>query len=290
MPERGDVVLGELSTGKVLFVKESSFDSISDIDLTKYEILGVVYKRDGVDVKFVYTQNASKVWCERWIFALTVTEGTTEGTLAVNDSSAWGTFTVYSIPITAYADTAEGKATLVSELNAFFRNTNNPVFQTQDWLAYVDDDGKVCLSHAFTDYRQPSATYKPASSTINRGGGGFTVANNVLPEIPSIANILCKSGASGGTRAISSWTKAMAYFRDDLSSADYNPSSNVTSIKRGNPVCLPAYLGTSSYRKDGDTQLDYCSLLRETYGEGEQGWLKFMKSCLPVYPTDWGNN
>ena len=31
------------------------------------------------------------------------------------------------------------------------------------------------------------------------------------------------------------------------------------------------------------------AFLRSVYGEGEAGWKKFMESCLPVIPTDWGN-
>ena len=48
-------------------------------------------------------------------------------------------------------------------------------------------------------------------------------------------------------------------------------------------ICLPGYLGTSQY------QSDHCAFLRSIYGEGEAGWLKFMQSCLPVLPSDWGN-
>ena len=90
-------------------------------------------------------------------------------------------------------------------------------------------------------------------------------------------------GGTGGEGAISSWPIALAYFRADNSSTTYNPSSDVTDIKRGYPICLPGYLGTSTY------QSDHCAALRAVYGEGEAGWLKFMESCLPVVPSDFGN-
>lgn len=77
--------------------------------------------------------------------------------------------------------------------------------------------------------------------------------------------------------------QALAYFRNDSSSSYYNPTNIVTSVKVTYPICLPAYLGISSYR-DGDK----CSFLRSVYGEGEEGWKKFIKSFLPVYPTDYG--
>ena len=57
----------------------------------------------------------------------------------------------------------------------------------------------------------------------------------------------------------------------------------MTSVKRGYPICLPGYLGTSQY------QSDHCAYLRSVYGEGEQGWLKFMASFLPVRPTEYGS-
>ena len=76
----------------------------------------------------------------------------------------------------------------------------------------------------------------------------------------------------------------MYYFRADNSSTSYNPSSDITSVKRNYPICLPGYLGTSKY------QSDHCAFLRSVYGEGEEGWLKFMKSFLPVRPTQYGAN
>ena len=80
------------------------------------------------------------------------------------------------------------------------------------------------------------------------------------------------------------WARALAYFRNDNASTTYNPSSDVASVKRGYPICLPGYLGTSQY------QSDHCAYLRSIYGEGEQGWLKFMASFLPVRPTEYGSN
>ena len=77
--------------------------------------------------------------------------------------------------------------------------------------------------------------------------------------------------------------KALAKYRNDNSSLNYNPTNVVTSVKITYPICLPAYLGISSYR-DGDK----CAFLRSVYGEGEEGWKRFMNSFLPVYPTDYG--
>lgn len=271
LPERGDVALGELKTKKVLFLKEDSFNGIADIDLTKYEVLGVVFKRDGNEVKFVYTENALKTWCERYAFKLTgyTLDGTERtGVLTVRTANDWATGVDYTITYQATTMTE-----LVTQLNSYF-SANTP-FTTQDWVAEVVDDTYVNLHFALTDYRQASNTAK----------SGFALTANCLPEIPSLANMLRKSGTVGGAGAISSMTKALVYFRNDINSASYNPTSNVTSVKTIYPICLPGYLGTSQYSGGADR----CALLREVYGEGEKGWLKFMESCLPVYPTDWGN-
>lgn len=284
VPERGDICLGDLSTKRVLFAKADSVKGLADIDQTKYEINGVVAARNGNDVLIVFKENATKTFSDRYQFSLAVTAGTTAGKLAVNDASGWGAYTVYTIPITAFEDSDEGKATLVDELNDFFRDTTNPVFQTQDWVAELGEDGEVNINFAFVDSRQASVTYNPGTGAVNRGSDGFTIAANFMPDVPYFANVLRKSGYAGADGAVSNMARAMTYFRQDINNATYNPTSNVTSVKRNYPVCLPGYLGTSQYSGG-----DRCALLRATYGEGEQGWLKFLQSCLPVYPTEWGN-
>ena len=90
------------------------------------------------------------------------------------------------------------------------------------------------------------------------------------------------NGQRSGEGTITNWDRAIAYFRNDNSSTTYNPASDVTSPKMSYPICLPGYLGTSQY------QSDHCAALRAIYGEGEEGWLKFMASFLPVRPTSYG--
>ena len=280
VPERGDVILGELKTKKTVYLKADSFNSLSDIDQTKYEIRDVVFKRDGNIVKGVATTNASKTWCERYAFKLTgyTLDGADRtGVLSIRTVDAWGTAKDFTVSYNA--STIED---LVSQLNAYFSaNTqytpdggsamDNP-FKTQDWVAEIVD-GYINIHFSYTDYRQASNTAK----------SGFAFTANTLPEIAALANMLRKNGATGGEGAISSMTKALQYFRPDNSSTTYNPSTDVTSVKRSYPICLPGYLGTSTY------QSDHCAALRAIYGDGETGWLKFMESCRPVYPTDWGN-
>ena len=270
LPERGDVMLGVKATGEFVFLKENSFESVSDIDQTKYDIIGTVFKRDGNNVKFMNLINASAKWCERYAFKLTgyTLDGTTHtGKLNIWTAGSAARDTSYTLSYSA-----ETESGLVSELNRLFASSDYPALGSQDWFAELDDENNVIVSFDYV------ASYQAS----NTGSEGFTLTANTLPEIPALAKVLRKNGASGGEGAISSMTKALQYFRADLNNASYNPASDVTSVKRTYPICLPGYLGTSQY------QSDHCALLRQTYGEGEAGWLKFMESCLPVYPTEWG--
>ena len=271
-PRRGDAVLGNLETKKEVYVRQESLNSESDIDTSKYEIIGVVVARRGRKVLIAYYKNGPYKWSDRYSFKLTgyTLDGQTHtGVLGIREASnSWASNVNYTV---TYA--AASVEELVEQLNAFFQDTANPVFQTQDWAARLESDGTVTLHMAFTDYRQSSCA----------GSGGFTLTANLLPGAVAHVNMRRKHGGTGGEGAISSWTRALAYYRADNSSTTYNPASNVTSIRTAYPVCLPAYLGQSAY------QSDHCALLRQTYGEGETGWLRYMESCLPVYPTDFGN-
>ncbi len=294
LPKRGDICVGDLTTKEKLFIRLESLSALADIDQTKYEIQGAVVRRVGKDVTIVHkSRRDSKKWSDRYSFKLTgyTLDGTARtGVLKICDSSAWGTYKEYTISYNA--STA---AQLVTQLNAVFaadtityggEQVANP-FKAQDWYAQTgwnptdeNTDSVVSLHFAYADYRQAS----------NSGKSGFALTANLMPEVIARANVLRRHGGSGGEGVISSWYRALAYFRADNSTANYNPDSVVTSIKRAYPICLPGYLGKSSYRKDGQgNYIDYCANLRAVYGEGEEGWMKFMASCLPVAHADCGN-
>lgn len=268
LPKRGDIVLGDLSALKVLFVRNESVLSVSDIDTEKYEIIGVVVRRKGRKVLIAYKTNSGRKWSQRYSFKLTgyTLDGTDRtGTLNIRESSAWGTAIPYTI---SYNATTEDD--LCSQLNAYFTSTD--AFTTQDWYA-ENNDGEISLHFTFSDYRQAS----------NNGSAGFTLTANLLPDVVSLASMRRKHGGNGGEGAVSNYWRALYYFNSDNSSTTYNPNADVTSIRRTYPLCLPAYLGTSQY------QSDHCALLRATYGEGEDGWKKFIESCTAVVPCDFGN-
>ena len=253
------------------FVAVDTFSSTSF--MSNYTIVGVVAV--GVDhpdfrgkLVILHKNNTSKQWSAIYSFKLTgyTLDGTERtGTLTVRDSSNWGTGVDYVI--TYNASTVED---FVSQLNTYFKA--NAPFTTQNWRADADENDVVTLSFLYQDYRQAS----------NSAKSGFALEANLLPDIKASSDMYRMNGQRSGEGTITNWDRAIAYFRNDNSSTTYNPASDVTSPKMSYPICLPGYLGTSQY------QDDHCATLRAIYGEGEEGWLKFMASFLPVRPTSYG--
>ena len=159
----------------------------------------------------------------------------------------------------------------MAQLNVFF--ANNEVFKTQGFYASIDDD-KVIIHYHFTFDNQ---------SIYIKGKNGFTLTQNTMPDVIGSINFRRKNGVQSGDGVVFAIERALTFFRNDNSSSKYNPTNIITSVKITRPICLPAYLGTSSYSNG-----DKCEFLRSVYGEGEEGWKLFMKSILPVYPTDYG--
>lgn len=206
---------------------------------------------------------------ERWFVRLTgyTLDGTDRtGTLSVLEASDnWAAAHDYAVGYNA--DSAEA---LASQLNAYFK-ANEP-FATQDWVAEADGDGNVTLHYAYTHYRQAS----------NAAKDGFALAQATAPGWAYMTRMLRRNGMrrEGGT--ITNWLSTLKLFRNDATDKTFNPKSDVTTKKISFPICLPAFLGTSKYRSD------HCSYLRGVYGEGEEGWLKFMEGFLPVRPSEYG--
>jgi len=234
-------------------------------------LVGVDHEDYRGKVLIGYWDSASKVWSYIYSFKLTgyTLDGTDRtGVLSIRTAADWGTAVDFTVPYNASA-----LDDFITQLNAFFQDATNEVFQTQDWVA-VKNGSDVDLQFHFTAWQQSS----------NAGKSGFTLTANLLPEITASSAMLRYNGARSGEGSILNMPRALAYFRSDLNNATYNPTSDVTSIKRQYPVCLPGYLGTSAYSGGSDR----CALLRATYGEGEAGWLRFMQSVMPVRPTAYG--
>lgn len=255
------------------FVATSTFNKLTFP--VNYEIFGVVVigvDHDAFrgDLTVMNKEFASKIMLERAYFSLTgfTLDGAEHtGTISIREvSDSWAANHDYVI--TYKADSAEA---FVAQLNDVFRAKD--AFKAQDWVATADADGNVVLNYKNLVWQQIS---------YNSAKAGFSGSDTSAPDWVPDLNLLRANGARNGEGMITNMDRAIAYFRADNSSTNYNPSADVTSITRGYPICLPAYLGTSKY------QTDHCAYLRSIYGEGEEGWLKFMQSFLPILPSEFG--
>lgn len=255
------------------FVATSTFNKTTFPE--SYEIFGVVVigvDHDAFrgDVTVMNKEFKSLVMLERAYLSLTgfTLDGAEHtGTISIREASDnWAANHDYVITYKA-----DNVASFVAQLNEVFRAKD--AFKTQDWVATADTDGNVTLNYKNQVWQQIS---------FNTAKAGFSGSDvSALDWIPNF-RILRTNGARSGEGAITNMDRAIAFFRDDLSSTNYNPSTDVKTTKIGYPICLPGYLGTSKY------QSDRCAYLRSVYGEGEEGWLKFMKSFLPVLPSEYG--
>ena len=269
IPKRGDYCIKKIADKSVHYIDIDSISSISDIN-DGYELVGIVCGYINGEVLVVRNPvNHSDTWCDILQYVLTgyTLDGTDQsGVISIRDNSTATSNTDYTIPYNATT-----KDDLVEQINNFF--ANNDAFKTQGFYASVAD-AKVIIHYHFTFVNQ---------SSYIAGKNGFTLNQNTIPDIIASTKFRRKNGVELGDGVISNMERALAYFRNDNSIAEYNPTKIVTSVKVLQPICLPGYLGISSYR-DGDK----CEFLRSVYGEGEEGWKLFMKSFLPVYPTDYG--
>lgn len=243
--------------------------------MSNYEIVGVV--AIGVDhpdfrgeVAVMSHQFTGAPLLTRYYFKLsgyTLDGAEHTGALSIRSSlDNWAANQDYTITYKA-----DNVVALVSQLNAYFK-ANEP-FVAQDWVAIADTNGDVLLHFKYTAWQQ--AAYNTAKS-------GFSVVSATALQWKSTSRMFRMNGQRNDEGTITNMPRALAYFREDNSSTTYNPNADVALIKRAYPICLPGYLGTSKY------QSDHCAYLREIYGEGEEGWLKFMRSFLPVLPSEYG--
>lgn len=255
------------------FIAPQTFSSKSF--MSNYEIVGVV--AIGVDHpdfrgevavmshKFAVASLSTRYYFKLSGYTLDGAERT--GVLSIRSASNnWAANQDYTITYKADSIVA-----LVSQLNAYFK-ANEP-FIAQDWVATVDTNGDVLLHFKFTSQYQ--VPYNTAKS-------GFSVVAANAPQWTPTTRMLRKNGRKNGEGAIVNMSRALVYFREDSSNSSFNPVADVNTTNLTYPICLPSYLGKSKY------QSDHCAYLREIYGAGEEGWLKFMQSFLPVLPSEYG--
>ena len=268
-PEIGDVVVKDIETKTPHYIKLDSFVK-AELDESVYEIIGAVACREHDKVLVVYKENISTQFVNRpwWYLSGYTLDGTDRtGTLSIRVADdGWNANVEKVIPYNATS--AEG---LVEQLNVFFEGDAD--CNAQDWYANIEKDGSVRI------HCDGTKAWQIFSYTTAKAGFALT---SCAPEIDSDYIIRRKKGNNGGCGSIFSMKREIAAFTPDNSSESYNPSTDVKSMDVVRPIVLPAYLGESKY------QSDHCKALRERYGEGREGWLKFLESLKPVAPCDYG--
>ena len=271
IPKRGDIAANDLTTKKTMYIPRALYN-IADIAGT-HEVLGSVAGIIGNEALIVHPDCGTTArWTDRlWWYCSNYSLDGASHTITFSlyfESNSWASAITKTV---TYSVSTLGE--LVSALNTAFAADAD--LTAQEWYADVYD-GKLRLTCEDLSWTQ--AYYNSASGGLTMGG--------CMPEIVSNASMRRKHGGNDSYGAISSMQRALDFYRNDNGAEEYNGgrTTEQTSIKQGRPINLPTWLGTST-KNPGD----FCAALRAVYGEGEEGWKRFMKSCLPVTPTDYGD-
>lgn len=270
IPERGDACVGRLSDKKLFYIKADTLVT-SELDKSEWEVQGVVSHREGKKVTIVGLNNSGGIaFCDRvWYYLSGYTLDGAEHTivLAIPTKANWDKSVEKTITYTA--STVEE---FISALNAAFEADTD--FTDQDWYADLTADGRVRVHYVFATWQNYDFTAK----------SGITKTNS-MPEFKQCQRLRRKSGQATQAGGICSWHRALAYYRNDCGDKPEQGgrTAEQTSIEQAWPINLPTWLGTST-KNPGD----FCKPLRGVYGEGEEGWLRFMRSCVSITDTDYG--
>lgn len=270
IPERGDACVGRLSDKKLFYIKADTLVT-SELDKSEWEVQGVVSHREGKKVTIVGLNNSGNIaFCDRvWYYLSGYTLDGAEHTivLAIPTKANWDRSVEKTITYTA--STVEE---FISALNAAFEADTD--FTDQDWYADLTADGRVRVHYAIVVWQNYNFTAK----------SGITKTNS-MPELKQCTRLRRKSGQATQAGGICSWHRSLAYYRKDNGALPEQGgrTAEQTSIKQEWPINLPTWLGTST-KNPGD----FCKPLRGVYGEGEEGWLRFMRSCVSITDTDYG--
>ena len=270
IPERGDACVGRLSDKKLFYIKADTLVT-SELDKSEWEVQGVVSHREGKKVTIVGLNNSGNIaFCDRvWYYLSGYTLDGAEHTivLAIPTKANWDKSVEKTITYTA--STVEE---FISALNAAFEADTD--FTDQDWYADLTADGRVRVHYVSAVLQNYNFTAK----------SGITKTNS-MPEFKQCTRLRRKSGQATKVGCICSWHRSLAYYRNDNGALleQGGRTAEQTSIKQEWPINLPTWLGTST-KNPGD----FCKPLRGVYGEGEEGWLRFMRSCVSITDTDYG--
>ena len=269
IPKRGDIAANELAddglgSHKTVYIPREQY-KVADI-AGSHEVLGVVAGIIGREAIIVHPDcGTSAKWTNRlWWYCTGYTLDGKSHTITFKLRFASNSYASDITKTVTYSATT--LSVLIYALNTAFAADAD--FTSQEW--YADEcNEKLRITCENLDWRQHS--YNSASGGLTMGG--------CMPEIAAHADMRRKHGGNGGEGAISSMARALIYYRSSTGSNSYEGgrSSLQESVKQTYPINLATWNG------------EYCAPLRAKYGEGEDGWKRFMKSCLPVTPTDYGD-
>ena len=271
IPVRGDIATNDLTTKKTMYIPRALYKA-ADIAGT-HEVLGVVAGIIGNEALIVHPDcGTTAKWTDRlWWYCSNYTLDGASHTITFSLRFASNSYASDITKTVTYS--ASTLSDIISALNTAFAADSD--FTAQEW--YADEyNGNLRLTCDDLYYSQ--AYYNSSSGGLVMGG--------CMPEIIANYNIRRKHGGNGGWGVISSIQRALDFYRNDNGSDTHlgGRTTEQTSVKQSHPINLPTWLGTST-KNPGD----FCAPLRAIYGEGEEGWNRFMKSCLPVAPTDYGD-
>ena len=254
VPKRGDIVVIDADKN----YQYIALETFSALALpSSWQVVGEVFKVRGENVYVRHKTAALKKWVEVFLWKITG--------YSLDGADHTVSFTINSKTCSVTYNAAD-LASLATQLNAAVSAFD---FGGHNYTVYVRGDDLVLQHNTYTIYLGVSAS-------------GVSVTQNVGPELTPSITMLRRNGSRSNEGSIFNRDRSLIYFMKDLSSSNHNPSSDVTSLQSRYPICLPAYLGTSKY------QSDHCALLRSHYGEGVEGWLKFMRGMGVVNPWDYG--
>lgn len=252
IPKKFDVVC--IKNGKVCFVDHNSFNEYTIS--SQYQKVGIAAEVMGNQV-FVIGDGESRKWAE--VFLWKLSGYTLDGTDRTLTITAKGVSKEVAYNATTDAEFAE-------QVNEAIADTD---FDGHSYTCYVRNSVVVLQHNTYTTYVAVTAT-------------GVSITQWVAPELIANSYMHRYNGQRSGDGSIINMDRALIYFHQDLSNTSFNPSTDITSLQRGYPICLPAYLGTSQY------QSDHCMFLRNYYGDGEEGWLRFMEAQKVINPSGCG--
>lgn len=280
IPKRGDIVLGDLSTKKPVFVTLDSFD-YSLLDSSAYELLGIVIAIKGRKVKVLWKGGhlGACKYCERCTFKITggyTLDGeaheVTFGILPTSaQSDARETFTV------SYTATTTDE--LITSLNTAFAADDTA--NKYDVYAFTGTDGNLYLEHNAGVWWQYGVTTDSSSTTgLYISGLSLSVAVPVENPVLIPNTLYAKNGHySGRIGHAQNVSRAYAYGKS-ITSYWNKDAVDFTKLSGGSqPIPLSSYLND-----------DECATFRELFGSDEEGYKKFLKAQQAVRDTKFGTS